>query len=54
MKGWVFSELNWTLGRNWAKRTLLLTLGAAVLSFLGFWLFSTVYFRLFWRDEEGT
>ena len=52
MKGWVFSELNWTLGRNWAKRTLLLTFGATILSFLGFWLSSTVHFRLFWTPLQ--
>ncbi len=52
MKGWVFSELNWTLGRNWAKRTLLLIFGAAVLSFLVFWVFSTVHFRLFWTPLQ--
>jgi len=52
MKGWVFSELNWTLGRNWAKRTLLLILSGAVISFFSFWLFSTLHFRLFWSPLQ--
>src|SRR5262249_35410451 len=52
MKGWVFSELNWTLGRNWAKRTLLLILSGAVISFVSFWLFSTLHFRLFWSPLQ--
>src|SRR5437016_829915 len=52
MKGWVFSELNWTLGRNWIKRTVLLVLGATVLSVLCFWLLSTLHFRLFWSPLQ--
>ena len=52
MKGWVFSELNWTLGRNWAKRTVLLILGTTVLSFLCYWLLSTLHLRLFWSPLQ--
>ena len=52
MKGWVFSELNWTLGRNWAKRTLLLVLSGTVISFFSFWIFSTLHFRLFWSPLQ--
>ena len=54
MKGWVFSELNWTLGRNWAKRTLLLILAGAVISFFSFWFFSKLHFRLFWSPLQQT
>ena len=52
MKGWVFGELNWTLGRNWAKRTIRLGLASAVLAIAAYWLFSTLHLRLLWTPLQ--
>jgi type IV secretory pathway TraG/TraD family ATPase VirD4 len=52
MKGWVFGELNWTLGRNWAKRTIRLVLASALLAIFAYWVFATLHLRLFWTPLQ--